>query len=136
MLKKTIKYTDYNGNNREEDFYFNLNKAEIMKMEMSTTGGLAEKINRIVAAQDAPAIITVFEDLIQKSYGVKTADGRGFEKKQEYLDSFMSTEAYSILYMELATDAEKAAEFINGVVPADMSKQVQKAMPAEHPANK
>lgn len=136
MLKKTIKYTDYNGNNREEDFYFNLNKAEIMKMEMSTTGGLAEKINRIVAAQDVPAIITVFEDLIQKSYGVKTADGRGFEKKQEYLDSFMSTEAYSILYMELATDAEKAAEFINGVVPADMSKQVQKAIPAEHPANK
>ena len=136
MLKKTIKYTDYNGNNREEDFYFNLTKAEIMKMEMSTTGGLAEKINRIVAAQDAPAIITVFEDLIQKSYGVKTADGRGFEKKQEYLDSFMSTEAYSILYMELATDAEKAAEFINGVVPADMSKQVQNAIPAEHPANK
>ena len=136
MLKKTIKYVDYNGNNREEDFYFNLTKAEIMKMEMSTTGGLAERINRIVAAQDAPAIITVFEDLIQKSYGVKTPDGRGFEKKQEHLDSFMATEAYSILYMELATDAEKAAEFINGVVPADMSKEVQKGISAEHPANK
>lgn len=136
MIKKTIKYVDYNGNTREEDFYFNLNKAEIMKMEMSTTGGLAEKINRIVAAQDAPAIITVFEDLIQKSYGVKTPDGKGFVKKKEDLESFMSTEAYSILYMELATDAEKAAEFINGVVPADMSKQVQQATKADHPANK
>ena len=136
MIKKTIKYVDYNGNTREEDFYFNLNKAEIMKMEMSTTGGLAEKISRIVAAQDAPAIITVFEDLIQKSYGVKTPDGKGFVKRKEDLESFMSTEAYSILYMELATDADKAAEFINGVIPADMSKQVQKATNADHPANK
>ena len=135
MLKKTIKFVDYNGNNREEDFYFNLNKAEIMKMEMSTKGGLAERIKSIVAAQDAPAIIAVFEDLIQKSYGVKTPDGRGFEKKQEYLDAFMATEAYSILYMELATDAEKAAEFINNVVPSDMSKQIQQSN-ATHPANK
>ena len=95
MLKKTITYTDYNGNERKEDFYFNLNKAEIMRMEMSTRGGLAERINRIVAAQDTPAIIEVFEDLIQKSYGVKDADGRGFVKKKEDLEAFMATEAYS-----------------------------------------
>ena len=124
MLKKTITYTDYNGNERKEDFYFNLNKAEIMRMEMSTRGGLAERINRIVAAQDTPAIIEIFEDLIQKSYGVKDADGRGFVKKKEDLEAFMATEAYSELFMELATNADAAAEFVNGIVPGDISKQV------------
>ena len=123
MIKKTITYTDFNGNERTEDFYFNLTKAEITKMELSTKGGLAEMIQRIVAAQDTPAIIEVFEDLIKRSYGVKTPDGRGFSKKFEDLDAFMATEAYSQLFMELATDADAAAKFVNGVVPADMAKQ-------------
>ena len=123
MIKKTITYPDYNGNERTEDFYFNLTKAEITKMELSIKGGLAEMIQRIVAAQDTPAIIEVFEDLIKRSYGVKTPDGRGFVKRTEDLEAFMSTEAYSQLFMELATDADAAAKFVNGVVPADMAKQ-------------
>lgn len=122
MLKKTITYTDYNGNQRTKDFYFNLNKAEIMRMEMSTRGGMAERIQRIVDAQDTPAIIEIFEDLIQKSYGVKTAEG-GFIKRPEDLEAFMATEAYSELFMELATDADAAANFINGIVPAEVAKQ-------------
>lgn len=124
MIKKTITYTDYNGTERTEDFYFNLNKREITVMELSIKGGLAEMIKRIVDAQDTPAIINVFEDLIQRSYGVKTPDGRGFVKRAEDLESFMATEAYSQLFMELATDADAAATFVNGVVPADMAKQV------------
>lgn len=127
MIKKTIKYTDFNGNERTEDFYFNLNKAEIMKMEMSITGGLAEMIQRIVQAQDTPAIIKIFEDLIQQSYGVKTPDGRGFVKRKEDLDSFIATEAYSELFMELATNADAASEFVNGIVPANMAKQLAAA---------
>ena len=124
MIKKTITYSDFNGNERTEDFYFNLTKAEITKMELSTKGGLAEMIQRIVAAQDTPAIIEVFEDLIKRSYGVKTPDGRGFVKRIDDLEAFMSTEAYSQLFMELATDADAASKFVNGVVPADMAKQV------------
>ena len=124
MIKKTITYSDFNGNERTEDFYFNLTKAEITKMELSTKGGLAEMIQRIVAAQDTPAIIEVFEDLIKRSYGVKTPDGRGFVKKADDLEAFMSTEAYSQLFMELATDADAASKFVNGVVPADMAKQL------------
>lgn len=126
MIAKTMTFTDYNGNTRTETFYFNLNKAEITKMEMSVKGGLAESIKRIVDAQDTPAIIAVFEDLIKKSYGIKTPDGRGFIKRPEDLEAFMATEAYSDLYMELATDADKAAEFINGIIPADLSKQLEK----------
>lgn len=119
MLKKSITYTDYNGVERTEDFYFNLTKAEVMEMEMSTSGGLAEMITRIVAAQDAPAIIKVFKDLILKAYGERSLDGKRFEKKNgELAARFAETEAYSQLFMELATDADAAAKFVNGIVPA------------------
>ena len=127
MLKKTITYTDYNGTERTEDFYFNLTKAEIMKMEMGTKGGLAEMIQRIVNAKDAPAIIAVFEDLILKAYGVKSADGKQFMKSEAITAEFAQTEAYSNLFMELATNAEAASAFVNGIVPADMSKQIAAA---------
>lgn len=123
MLKKTITYNDYNGTSRTEDFYFNLTKAEVMEMEMSTTGGLAATITRIVAAQDTPAIIKIFKELILKAYGVKSPDGKRFEKSDEISTAFAQTEAYSILFMELATDDKAAAAFVNGIVPADMSKQ-------------
>lgn len=121
MLKKTITYKDYNGNERTEDFYFNLSKAEIMEMEMGITGGYSEMIQRIVNAQDAPSIIKIFKDLVLKAYGVKSADGKRFEKSEELSREFSQTEAYSILFMELATDADAAAKFVNGIVPADMS---------------
>lgn len=124
MIKKTITYTDYNGNERTEDFYFNLNKAEIARMEMSINGGMAEMINRIVAAQDVPSLISIFEEMIQKSYGVKTPDGRGFVKKQSDLENFMATEAYSELFMELVTNADAAAEFLNGIIPSDIDKKI------------
>lgn len=135
MLKKTIEYSDFNGTQRKEDFYFNLSKAEVMEMEMGVQGGLAEKIQRIVAAQDAPAIIQVFKELVLKSYGVKSDDGRRFIKSQELRDDFEQTEAYSILFMELATDADAAAKFVNGIVPADMTQELA-ANKANHPAIK
>lgn len=125
MIKKTIVYTDYNGNQRKEDFYFNLTKAECARMEMGIEGGMSEMINRIVAAQDVPSLISIFEDMIQKSYGVKTPDGRGFIKRKEDLESFMSTEAYSELYMELVTNAEAAAEFLNGIIPSNIDKKTE-----------
>lgn len=121
MLKKTITYKDYNDVERTEDFYFNLNKAELMEMEMSTTGGLAEMIQTIVKTQDAPAIIKVFKDLVLKAYGEKSADGKRFMKVNDagvpLSVAFSQTEAYSQLFMELATDADKASEFVNGIVP-------------------
>lgn len=117
MLKKTITYTDYNGIERTENFYFNLSKAEIMEMEMSTSGGLAEMIQNIVAAQDAPAIIKIFKDLVLKAYGEKSPDGKRFIKSEEISTAFSQTEAYSIIFMELATDADAAAEFVNGIIP-------------------
>ena len=118
MLKKTITYTDYNGTERTENFYFNLTKAEIMEMELSTHGGLAEQINKVVETKDAPTIIKIFKDLVLKAYGEKSADGRRFMKSEEIANGFAQTEAYSILFMELATDAEAAAAFVNGIVPA------------------
>lgn len=123
MLKKTITYTDYNGTERKEDFYFNLTKAEVMEMEMSTAGGLTEMINRIVAAQDAPTIMDIFKKLILKAYGEKSLDGKRFIKSDEISTAFSQTEAYSQLFMELATDADEASKFVNGIVPAFEKKQ-------------
>lgn len=127
MLKKTIKYNDYNGVERNEDFYFNLSQAELMEMEMSTTGGLTETIEKIIKTQDAPAIIKIFKDLVLKAYGEKSADGKRFIKSEELSTAFSQTEAYSILFMELATDADAAAEFIKGIVPAEAAKQIDKS---------
>lgn len=121
MLKKIITYTDYNGVERTEDFYFNLTEAEIMEMELSVNGGLAESIKQIIDAKDAPAIIKVFKELVLKAYGEKTPDGKRFVKSDEIATAFSQTEAYSILFMELATNADEAAKFVNGIVPAAMA---------------
>ena len=118
MLKKTVTYVDYNGNERTEDHYFNLTRAEVTEMEMSVSGGLAEMIKRIVAAQDGKQIIETFKDLILRAYGEKSPDGRRFIKNQELRDAFAQTEAYSQIFMELATDADAAAALVNGIVPA------------------
>lgn len=132
MLKKPITYTDYNGVEKTEDFYFNLSQAEIMEMEMSTAGGLAEMIQRIVAAQDAPAIIKIFKDLILKAYGEKSPDGKRFIKSEELATAFSQTEAYSNLFMELATDADAAADFVNKIIPATKESSYKKITKQEN----
>ena len=104
MLKLTRTYNDYNGASRTEDFYFNLTQAEVTEMELSVDGGLVEMINRIVAAQDGKQIIAVFKDVILRAYGD--------------------------LFMELATDAEAAARFINGIIPQGKKSQAPSSSPA------
>ena len=123
MLKKTITYEDYNGVSRTEDFYFNLSKAEIMEMEMGTTGGFGAMVNKIIAAKDLPTLIHLFKDLLLKSYGEKSPDGKRFIKSPELSEAFSQTEAYSQLFMELAMDDKKGAEFVNGIVPVDLAKE-------------
>lgn len=118
MLKKTITYIDYDDNKRTEDFYFNLTKAELTEMEMSHDGGLVKALNQLIATQDHKRIIEIFKDLILKAYGIKSLDGKRFVKSQEIKDSFAQTEAFSELFMELATDANSAATFVNGIIPA------------------
>jgi hypothetical protein len=124
MLKKTIKYVDYNDEEREEDFYFNFTKAELAEMELSTTGGMEELIRRISSTKDMPKLVQIFKEIILKSYGEKSPDGKRFIKSKELSDAFSQTEAYAELFMELATDAEAAAAFVKGIVPSDIRKQI------------
>ena len=121
MLKKTIKYTDYDGNEREEDFYFNLSKAEITEMELSKEGGMSEYIKKISATQNAPELIKLFKEIITKSYGEKSLDGKRFIKNKELTEAFTQTEAYSELFVELASNADEAVKFINGIMPKNMT---------------
>lgn len=137
MIKKTITYTDYDGVERTEDFYFNLSPAEITEMEMGTEGGLQKMIDQIIQTKDSKKIIELFKDIILRSYGEKSADGRRFQKRRDghaLAEDFAETEAYSTLFMELATDADAAAKFISGVVPggSDITPEKAKEIAAEH----
>lgn len=127
MLKKTITYTDYNNVERTENFYFNLNKAELTELEMGTTGGYAEMITRISETKDVPSLIKIFKELILMAYGEKSQDGKRFMKSDEISTAFSQTEAYSNLFMELATDSAAAAAFVNGIMPSDLARQAQLA---------
>lgn len=135
MFKKTVTYTDYNGVERKEDFFFNFSKAELTEMEMGTTGGYAETVQKIVNAKDAPALIKLFKELVLNSYGVKSDDGKRFIKSKELSEAFSQTEAYSQIFMELATDDKAAAEFVNHVIPADLAQKVAEQKAFEEQAS-
>ena len=129
MLKKTVTYTDFDGNERTEDFFFNLTEQEIAEMELSTEGGLGNFINKAVAAKSQVELIELFKKLILAAYGVKSADGRRFVKNDAVREDFMSTQAFSDIYMELVQDADKASAFFNGIVPKE--KPVKNAIPMQ-----
>ena len=123
MVVEKIKYADFNGLEREEEFMFNLTEAEITEMELTTDGGLSDSIKKIIAAQDTPEIIKVFKMLLLKSYGEKSADGRRFVKSEKLSEEFSQTNAYSQLFMKLATDDKAAVAFINGIMPDSMQEK-------------
>ena len=124
MLKKIITYTDYNGVERTEPFYFNLSKAELMEMELGVTGGMTEMLDKIIAAKDAPSLMKTFKEMIMKAYGVKSDDGKRLIKSEELSTAFTQTEAYNVLFIELITDDKAAADFVNGIIPNEIQAEV------------
>ena len=122
MLKKTVTYVDYNGVERTEDFYFNLSKAEVAEMELSVQGGFSKMLEEIIASKDNVQIVNLFKQMVLKSYGEKSPDGRRFIKSEEIAQAFAQTEAYSEIFMELALNEDKAAEFVNGILPVNLDK--------------
>lgn len=126
MLKKLIKYTDFDGNEREEEFYFNLTKAEVLEMEISVDGGLANRLKKIIAAKDTAEILKEFKEFVLKSYGEKSADGKRFVKSPELSEAFTQTEAYSTLFMEFLQNEQAAADFVNAIIPKDLDSMIKK----------
>ena len=126
MLKKTITYIDYNGNERTEDYYFNLTEVEAMELELSASGGLTANIQKIVDSQDGAAIFRIFKEIILKAYGEKSLDGKRFIKSKELSEAFSQTGAYNKFFMELVTDADAAAAFINGITPGEAKTELKK----------
>ena len=127
MLKKTVTYEDFNGVSRTEDFYFNLTKAELTEMELSLNGGLSQLLEKIVQEKDQKQIIEYFKKIVIGAYGIKSLDGRTFMKSDEIRSEFASTAAYSEIFMELATDADAAAAFVNGIMPSSLNLEDHKA---------
>lgn len=117
MLKKEITYVDFDGKERKEEHYFNLTQSEVVEMELSVKGGLVEGINKMVAAEDGEAIMKFFKELILKAYGQKSTDGKYFRKEPQAALEFSWSGAYDKLFTELVTEPDKAAAFLNGIVP-------------------
>lgn len=117
MLKKTITYIDYNDTERTETHYFDLNEVEAAEMELSVEGGMSKKLEAIAKSEDKAAMFKFFKELVAKSYGIKSEDGRRFIKSEQISEEFTQTRAYSKLIMELAQDGDKLAAFFNGVIP-------------------
>lgn len=126
MLTKAITYTDYDGETRTENFYFNLTKAELAELNLTTEGGLQNLLQRIIDSKNVPEIIKWFKKIILMAYGEKSPDGRRFIKNEELTEEFVQTEAYSELFIELLNDEKAAADFINGLLP----KMDKPAIPA------
>lgn len=117
MLKKTITYEDYDGKTQTRDFYFNLTKSEIIKMENSEIGGLTNLLGKILQEEDQPKIFEYFDRFIALAYGKKSADGQRFEKSEAISNEFFHCPAYDVLFMELMADSKAAADFMNAIIP-------------------
>lgn len=118
MLKKTINFTDYNGVERTEDFYFNLNEAELTEMQLMKEGGLREWLEKMIKSENKVEIMKMFKMIILKAYGEKSADGRRFVKSDAISEAFTQTEAYNKLFMELVSNESTMSEFVKGIVPS------------------
>lgn len=127
MLKKTITFEDYNGEKHTESFYFHLTKPELLELELDYDGGLSGAINTIIETNDNKQLVATFKRIIALSYGVKSADGKRFTKSEDIRADFLDSAAYVELFMQLASDADAAAEFIKGLMPADMAVDIEKA---------
>lgn len=140
MLKYPITYKNFDGEKVTEDYYFNLTKAELMKMELSMPGGFAKTIQKAIETNNMPVVLDAFDKLVLGAYGIKDENGRFLKTDPKtgikYADLFKDTEAYSELFMTIATDEKEAAKFINAVIPGELAEQVKASSKAKHPAVK
>ena len=98
MIKETITYTDYNDVERTEDFYFNVTKTELLRMESDKNGSFSTVLEKFVKAKDMSDVLDAVEKFIYKAYGEKTPDGKRFIKSQELSDAFFQSPAYEVLF--------------------------------------
>lgn len=138
MLKKTITYHGFDDEETEytEDFYFHLSENELTDLNFEVEGGLANYVKRIRECKDYHKMIELFKDLIRRSYGVKSADGKRFIKDPALFEAFSQTDAYTQLYLELGSEAKAAADFVNGIIPKNLAKKIQEQTNAAEALNK
>lgn len=130
MFKKKITYTDYNGQERTEDFYFNLSKSELIMLESSTPGGYTAMLQRIIDSKDNTQLMKIFTDLIKMSYGVKSDDGKHFIKNDQVVEDFLNSAAFDQMFTEFFTDENAASNFAKGIIPQEIDLNRQKSFAA------
>ena len=132
MLKRIIKYTDYNGNPRTQEFYFYLNNKNLQELDAlyQEDGGFAGRFNLIINNLDKRKLLETFEDITVRAYGVKSEDGTKFVKSKQVQEDFLYSAAYEQLFNELTMgdDASaKLSDFLKKILPAELQGQIEKA---------
>ena len=131
MLKQTVEYKDYNGATRRDTLYFNLTEFELIEIQTESERGIEVDLKEAIENEDTKGILKFVKILVTNGYGVKSSDGRFFEKSPEILNRFVSSAAYSPFIMDLFTDIQgKMVPFINGIMPQGLierAEQMKKA---------
>ena len=131
MLKRTINYEDFDGNETSDIHYFNLSKPELLEMEVEYEGGMGKMLQSIVDAKNDKEIIAQFKDLVLRAYGVKSDDGKRFIKSDKLREEFSQTAAYQSLFMELAMDDKAAVEFLTAALPKGFAEEAKTDKPVK-----
>ena len=128
MIKKTVKYVDFNGVDKSEDLYFNLTKTELNNLNFKHHGTYSDQLKAIVDNKDVKLVTELFAEIIQRGYGIKSEDGRNFRKSPEILYDFTTSAVYDALMTELLENADEAANLFVGMLPSDLQGQVKDEM--------
>ena len=134
MFRKDITYTDYNGDKQTETCYFNLNRTELMDIALDLPEGIVEPSDNekeasihLVDKLGTKGIFNFIKDVVKKSYGIKSEDGRRFIKDDQITLEFTQTPMYDEIISEFTHDDKAASDFINNVIPAEyINEQIKK----------
>ena len=127
MIKQTVTYKDFNGDEQTDDLYFNLTPEEVVSLQFSAKGGLDVVLDKIIKTDDTVKLMPLFKSIVDIAHGERSADGKNFYKDEQTLREFKSSGAYSELIVMLVTDPKIATEFTNGIMPEGLEKIAEKA---------
>lgn len=120
MYKKELTFKDYDGKQRTETLLFHLNEVELVDIEVDKgPKGMLGYLENIQKTENTAEAVRFIKDLLRKSYGIKSDDGRQFIKSDAIWDDFSQTAAYPAMFALLVQSEVELEAFITGLPPAE-----------------
>lgn len=120
MVRREIKFTDFNGKSQTEVGYFNINKAELGKLQMRHNGTYLDYLKLLSERKKVEEMYNFVYELILDSYGEKDPEGRKFIKTPEMRTDFEQSLAFSEMIVDLVSNPDDLANFVKGIMPPDL----------------